>query len=490
MGGHDLLKSLAEPLRDALRATLLARALPLSTVTALVELFDAAAIALLAIILARGAAALLAAAGELSVTPWRRRTLNALFALSALAAAALLPWIVSHRTPNAHEMFARWDHLAFAALAGCALSRLPLESRKWVLVLLSLAFLAPYSGPLALGVVLGANLLAFVALGFPAARRTAPAVLVHGGLIVAVYALCWRIRPHAFFQAAHIYGLFSFLIFRQISVAAAIRAGERPRLSSYLCYLSFYPSNAGLLGGPEIYTDFARRNLGARTHHDYRSAATKIARGALQLWLADRLPVSFPILLATTTTPAVWATTLLLFVSTALKVMGFWAMIEASALLYGFRLQPNFTGIFTRTNPSELWWAWRGTFTNWLVRYVYGPLGANQRHQSLNIVAAFGVSWLWHVLGIPFLTLNVRASHVAPITFWAALNATALLGHVHWQRHGWTILPPRTPERLRHGIKIVLTCLLASFNVAPLLFQGDQIGRFWGYLRLLLGIGG
>jgi D-alanyl-lipoteichoic acid acyltransferase DltB (MBOAT superfamily) len=283
------------------------------------------------------------------------------------------------------------------------------------------------------------------------------------------------------------YGLFSFVILRQISAAVAMRAGDRPPLGSYLCYLTFYPSNAGLLGGPEVYPDFARRNLQAPPRMNHRAVASRVARGALQLWIANRIPVSFADVLAATTTAEVWADTLLLFFAGALKAMGLWAMIEASALLLGFLLQPNFSGLLTRTNPSELWWAWRGTFTNWLVRYVYGPLGASRRHQALNVAAAFGVSWLWHVIGTPFLGLHASVAQVAPMTLWAALNIAAVVGHLEWQRRRWTVLPPATPERVRRVPKIALVWMLASFNVTPLNFQGDQIGRFWDYLRLLVG---
>ena len=78
-------------------------------------------------------------------------------------------------------------------------------------------------------------------------------------------------------------------------------------------------------------------------------------------------------------------------------------MIEGGALFLGVRLRPNFRGVLTATNPSQFWRAWRGTMTNWLIRYVYIPLGGNRRQQTRNILAAFVVSTIWHCAGVPFL---------------------------------------------------------------------------------------
>ena len=193
-------------------------------------------------------------------------------------------------------------------------------------------------------------------------------------------------------------------------------------------------------------------------------------------------------MLAATTTADAWTSSLSLFLVVALKVMGYWAFIEVNALLLGFLLQPNFTGLLTRTNPSELWWAWRGTFTNWLVRYVYGPLGANRRHRAVNVVAAFGVSWLWHVLGVAFFAHNARPALVYPITFWATLNATVMIGWLEWRARGWRVLPARPPSH-RRATKILLTCC-SRVQRRPLHFQGEHIDRFGHYLGLLAGVGG
>lgn len=488
MGGPDLLKNLIDPLRDMLRAALAARGMAPAEITALVELLDVAGVAAVGAAMAPLATRLYAAAASRSAE--RSAAVDGPIALAGLAAVALLGWILSHPAPQILDLFTRWDHLVFSALAGGVLAGAPPAVRTWVLSLLSIAFMWQYCGPVATPIVLAASLVAFAALGWRTGDRGAGSALVLGLLAATVYCACWQLRRSAFLHALQTFGLFSFVFLRQISAAVALSGSTRPAFGSYLCYLTFYPGGFGPVGGPEVYTDFARRNLGGQLHHDPRRAARGVAWGALQIWAAYRISISPAVLFDSPTTLAAWGNSLLMFVRVALTGMGFWSMVDATALFHGFRLHPNFRGILTRQNPSELWWAWRGTFTNWLVRHVYAPLGANQRHQSLNILAAFGVSWLWHAFGIPFLGKQFTLFHLAPITLWAAVNAVAVVAHVQAQRHGVRILPASTPSSLRRAIHILLTACLGTFSVTFLQCYGDLVTRFVPFVRTLLGFPG
>ena len=59
--------------------------------------------------------------------------------------------------------------------------------------------------------------------------------------------------------------------------------------------------------------------------------------------------------------------------------------------------------------------------TNWLIRYVYIPLGGNRRHQIANIFAAFFVSTVWHCLGVVFLRPATWRADLVPIVTWGDL---------------------------------------------------------------------
>ena len=148
------------------------------------------------------------------------------------------------------------------------------------------------------------------------------------------------------------------------------------------------------------------------------------------------IPISVEDVIASPGPLVAWPLAVVFFVRTALAVMGAWAIIDAVALLYGIQLRGNFRGLLSCENPSELWRAWRGTLTNWLIQHVYAPLGASQRHETLNLFAAFGVSLLWHALGVPFITPAFRLAHLLPVMLWAAINAVAVVLHVKLHRAG------------------------------------------------------
>lgn len=481
MGGADLLKLPIEPLRAALGASLAAHGVPPWLVSALLGVFDIAGVTLVGAAMLPVVSHLYARAA--AQPAGLRVLLDRSIMIAALAAAALLAWIVQHPAAQITALFARWDHVVFSALAGGVLAGVSLAARTWILSLLSVAFMLQHFGPVATPVVLIANLIAFRALG----RRTAAGVvlaLIWG----AIYAVCLLLRPQFFVTAASISGCFAFIFLRQISAAVTLAGARRPALGSYLCYLIYYPGAYGLIGGPEVYGDFSRRNLTGRLHHDPRRALRNLAVGTLQIWLANRIPTTMAVLMDSPTLAAAWANSLLVFAKAALSGMGVWAMVDATALYHGFRLHPNFRGILTRQNPSELWWAWRSTFTNWLVRHVYAPLGGSERHQSLNIAAAFSVSWLWHVLGLPFGSANFRISQLAPLTLWALINALAVIGHVQVRKRGLRILPLAMPTSLRRGIHMFLTACLGTFSVTFLHFQGNFIDRFVPFLQTLFGL--
>jgi D-alanyl-lipoteichoic acid acyltransferase DltB (MBOAT superfamily) len=207
-----------------------------------------------------------------------------------------------------------------------------------------------------------------------------------------------------------------------------------------------------------------------------------------QIWLADRIPISTAVVFASRTTMLAWATSLVLFVQVALRGMGYWAMIDATASFYGFRLRPNFVGLLRVRNPSELWRSWRGMLTNWLVCHVYAPLGGNRYHHSRNIAAAFAVSLLWHWGGVPFLSGNFHLGHLAPITLWAAINALAVIGHAQATRRHWALLPDATPSALRVALHRFLTMCLATLSVTLPYTQLGLQQSFLPFVGRLLGI--
>ena len=488
MADGDLFAAVTAPLRLRIHDRLTAHALPPAVAAATVELLAAVAlVGLVAVVAAVGAA--VRSGRDREWTGLARLAVRGAVVIVVVAAAGLFAWIVRRPSTQIHLLFARGDHLAFAALAGGVLGRLGSGRRTWAVILLSLGFLAQYSGAVPLAIAMSAGLLGIAALGVPAARPPWRMAVVQGALILAAYALCWWLRPSNTLLALEVYGLCSFVFLRHISFVVSACHGGRVGLASYLCYVFFYPGCMGALGAPEVYSEFSRRNLGGRENYDHLRGTRLVALGLLEIWTAARIPASMGALIASASTREAWSNSFLLFFQVALTAMGDWATIEGTALFYGFRLRPNFSGILRSENPSELWRSWRGSMTNWLVTHVYAPLGASRRHPALNILAAFGVSLVWHWMGVPFLTARFAVRDLWPIFVWALVSATAVIAHLHFQRRGWRLLPAGTPEPLRRSAKIFFTMCLGTLAATLPSFQLGASERLPTFIRLLVGLG-
>ncbi|MDX2169666.1 MAG: MBOAT family O-acyltransferase [Deltaproteobacteria bacterium] len=464
----DLLRRLAEPLLAPLDAAVAAAALPGPLRDALTQLLDVSGLLVLA--------ALLYVLRPAATAAWR--------VPAAAVAAGLGAWLLTHPAARFDDLFLRWDQFAFAAAAGLAAAGLAATPRKLVLAGLSTALLLLYCGPLAVAVV-AAVTASGLALHRSPLGRGERAWLAHTALLLAVYAFAFWLRRRNLFEAARLQGLLAFGLLRYVSLMVAAHGAPRPALADCALYMTCYPGITGLRGAPEVYAEFARRNLARPPRLEPRAAAASLAKGLAMLVASAAVPMSLPRLLASASAPEAWACAALFFVKIALAAMGAWRTVDATALCLGIRLRMNFAGLLTCRNPSELWWAWRGTLTNWLVQHVYAPLGAARHHQIRNILAAFAVSFAWHALGVPFLTPAFHWSFVAAIALWAALNALGVVLHVAAGRRRGTARPP---GRLRLASEIVAMWGFGALTPILLSYQGPAAAGLPDLLRLLLGV--
>lgn len=482
MPQEDLLHAAVQPLNDNLAALLAEYQWPPKLIGAAVGLVQVGEVAVLIGGVALLCTAMRRAMGDAGQGS-RRWVATALAVMAAGIAAGVLSWSVRYPSQDISSLFGRWDHLVFSAFVGLALSGVPLRWRMGAISALSAYFVAYHGGPIPFATVIGGALLGYAALRLPAAQRLWPTVLLQGIVLGSIYAVCWR--RHNVLEGLKTQGLFAFVLLRHISFVVEVRRGLPGGLVRYLCYVLFYPS---CYGASEIYSEFSERNLSGHANYDYRAAVVKVIQGQLQLWASFQIDVSFEQVVQIRSTPFLWLNVLMLFGRSSLFVMGLWATIEGVALLYGFRLRPNFAGILSCENPAQFWHAWRATMTNWLIHYVYIPLGGNRQRQYRNIAAAFAVSTLWHCMGIPFFreTLNVR--DFVPIGLWGALNALAVVAYVYFRRLPRPTLLAQMPPPIRQGGKIFLTACLGTFTVTLLSFKPDTLKLFPSFIRTLLGM--
>jgi hypothetical protein len=476
----DLLKRAAAPVRELLAGWLVAAvpALPAATAATLLDLVGLVVVAALVLVVGTGHAAV-------ARRPRAGHTIAAgLRVASGVAAVALFAWIVGHPSPVFEGLFARWDHLAFCALAGLSVAAATLPWRMGLLIAVSVPILLQYAGGTAVAVVAGAGLLGVAVLRTPLAARPWRLALVQGVIITAAYGCAIAVRRTSLLAGLQVQALLAFAALRHISFT--VEAAKRPRsLREYLVFMAFYPGVFGIFGAPEVFTEFARRNLVRAPALDHRRAARRVLEGTLQAGASMLIPISVEDVIASPGPLVAWPLAVVFFVRTALAVMGAWAIIDAVALLYGIQLRGNFRGLLSCENPSELWHAWRGTLTNWLIQHVYAPLGASQRHETFNLFAAFGVSLLWHALGVPFITPAFRLAHLLPVMLWAAINAVAVVLHVKLHRAG---VLRRPAPGIRRGGRLVLTWALGALTPLLLQFQGADFARFPALIRALTGM--
>jgi hypothetical protein len=484
--GPDLFSLLLRPLDHWVTEALARASWSPGAIEAALRLLRVAAASVLACLLAGGGLALQRAAEAGNETGRGGRCVLQ-FALAAIgvAAAGLFGWIICRPSSDIATLIGRLDHLVFCALAGCVLGRLPILVRKWALTAGSICILGQHAGWTPVGIVLAAALLGFAALRVGLWKGLWATVSVQAAILVGTFLTAWMLRSSTPLTALSTQGLFAFVLLRHLSFVVEARRGIPGELADYLCYMAFYPS---CLGASEVYNEFYDRNLMGPGRYDYRGAVRFVVSGGVQIWAALLLPVSFDTTVRLEHTATLWLTVLLLFIRSALFIMGLWAVITACACFHGIELRPNFAGILRCENPSQFWHAWRGTMTRWLIQYVYIPLGGNRRRQTRNIAAAFAASTLWHCMGVPFISPHVVGRNFAPVILWGAFNAAGVMAYAALRRRDWSSLSQPVPAPLRRATKILLTACFGTFTVTLLGFSPTTIDYFGSFLRTLAGL--
>ncbi len=403
---------------------------------------------------------------------------------AALFALRVLYWLALHPSSDLSGLVARWDYLVMAVLGGLVLRRAPVPVRVWTLAGLSAGFVAQYMGRAQVEIILLVCLLGFAATRWRVTDRPGVRVVIQAGLMGGLLVWLWWLRGRSPLAALQGWGLYSFVVFRHASFVAEHAAGLPSSLGGYLCYLLFFPS---CIGAMEVYNEFHERNLTSAPPAEFGRATVMVVRGNVLLWIALMVPIDADQVTASVGFASMWAKLMVLFLRAAVGTIGTWDIIEGGSLFLGFRLRPNFRDVLKATTPSQFWRAWRGTMTNWLIRYVYIPLGGNRRHQTVNILAAFFVSTVWHCFGVPFLRPAAwRPFDLAPIVLWGGLNFAGVAAHARVRR----LRPASSPTPALLAGKWALTMVFGAMTVLLLGFTLGGMERFGYVVRTLVGLEG
>src|SRR5215471_20415033 len=94
-----------------------------------------------------------------------------------------------------------------------------------------------------------------------------------------------------------------------------------------------------------------------------------------------------------------------------------------SARLFGIKVPENFDWPYLRTNISEFWRHWHMSLYQWLVDYVFVPLGGSRTAAPrvyLNVLITMFISGLWHGAGLNFVV-------------WGLWHGLLLAGYRFWK---------------------------------------------------------
>ena len=198
----------------------------------------------------------------------------------------------------------------------------------------------------------------------------------------------------------------SFYVFQSSSYLLDIHFGKlepERNLLSYALFVSFFPT---ITSGPiQRATDLlpqinSRRSL---SWDGFRHAVLLFLWGAfLKMVIADKLAVFTSAVFDAyhqcgffQLFPAMCAYSVQIYGDFA----GYSYMAAAIAMLFGFRLKPNFLRPYAARSIGEFWRRWHISLSSWFRDYIYIPLGGNRRgelRKYLNLTVVFLVSGLWH----------------------------------------------------------------------------------------------
>jgi D-alanyl-lipoteichoic acid acyltransferase DltB (MBOAT superfamily) len=108
---------------------------------------------------------------------------------------------------------------------------------------------------------------------------------------------------------------------------------------------------------------------------------------------------------------------------------GYTDIALGAALLFGYRLPPNFDRPAFAPSPLEHWRRWHMTLGTFLRDYLYLPLGGSRVGSSrlwLNLFLVFFVSGVWHGVGMSYVVMGIYNGVLAAT--WRLLRPTPATG--------------------------------------------------------------
>jgi D-alanyl-lipoteichoic acid acyltransferase DltB (MBOAT superfamily) len=205
----------------------------------------------------------------------------------------------------------------------------------------------------------------------------------------------------------------SFASFRAVDLLVQSYLGAvSPQPLGNILFFGFFPP-VQIIGPVIEYSevDAQSRKTERLKLDDYRVAFTQVVVGAIKIFvLAVPLASSADLFVVYRTNHwfVLWVELVFYAWFFYLNFSGYSDLAIGVARLFGFKLKPNFSRPFTRTNPQEFWNSWHMSLTRFAQRNVFVPMGGMRRRtQYLAIAATMMVIALWHDISLPLVVFGV-----------------------------------------------------------------------------------
>jgi alginate O-acetyltransferase complex protein AlgI len=253
---------------------------------------------------------------------------------------------------------------------------------------------------------------------------------------------------------------------------------EEGSVTEYLAFILFFPT---MVAGPiKRYQDFLPklRTISREWVVDWQRGVTRILTGLVKKFaVADVLTAYTNHLNTVDISRAERAILPLWLFAYGIKIYADFSAYSdiaiGSARLFGIRVPENFDWPYLRTNITDFWRHWHMSLTNWLIDYIYIPMGGSRvrgERVYANILVTMLISGIWHGAGINFIV-------------WGLLHGVMLA-----IRRGWRHIRPMpagTPPLWSQLGSRLLTYV--AVNLAWAFFCMDVHTALFFFRRLLIG---